>query len=196
MAFLNVILPDIKLIHDVKKSSQLPVTILSNGTFEYRVKKVRFDRFTYSIPSHAVLNSDKLSLYQFYSTVNGSLYSFLFKDVDNKWNGQRLTYAGSSKWYFTYPGNLLHPLWHYDAYMTVLKNGSSASYTHGIVDNMAYLTISGSGSGDVITISSGTIYLCGRFESGVTWSLSGLDENNLPYIVTFDELVIQEVYER
>lgn len=196
MAFLNVTMPELKLVHGMRKSSSNPVNVLTNGTFEYRLKKSKFDRFVYSFPSRAILNESKLALYQFYSTVEGPLYSFKFKDFDNKWSGQQLTtYIGSSAWEFHYPGNRNHPLWKYDSGMVVKVNGTPTAFTHSVVNNVARLTVSGSNSNSVVTIDSGNIYLVGRFSSEISWSLSALDSNNQPLAVDFDAVNIQEVYE-
>ena len=199
MAFQNVVFPNLKLIHGLKKSVSLPVSVVSNGAKEYRISRMQFDKFRWTYPGRLITETDKRSLYQFFKQVNGSLDSFKFQDpAYPDWTGEQLSFSSSpSGWKFNFPGSLNHPLYVYDPSMIVKRNGNVTAWSHFVSssDGKPYLGISGSSSGDTITVTSGKIYLAARFDSGISWSVDALDENNRPSIVNLDALSLSEVFE-
>ena len=196
MAFQNIVFPALKLIHDFKKQALLPVSVVGNGAAEYRVARMRWEKFTWTYPARAILSTDKLTLYQFYKQTSGALDSFKFVDPDYPaWKGDQLSFNSSTYWNFCLPYSGNHPLFNYDSAMVVKKNGAVTSYSFSIVNGFPVLSIPGSVSTDVITVASGTIYLTARFDSAMSWSLAALNSDNTPYVVNLDNLMLIEVFE-
>lgn len=196
MAFQNIVFPNLKLIHGLKKSALLPVSIVTNGSSEFRIARMRFDKFTWTYPGRVIMAADKLALYNFYKTVHGATDSFKFADPDYPaWTGETLTWSSGTYWKFNFPNSVDHPLFNYDSAMVVKKNGSTVTWAHAIVNGLPYLSIPSAISSDVITVTSGAIYLAARFDQAMSWSLEALDTNNKPYIVNLDNLTLQEVFE-
>ena len=202
MAVDNVIFPNPKLIHSMKKSSAIPVNIVSNGNTEYRIRTNAFERFSWEWPSSTMTDSQIRTLYQFWVQRGGGLNSFKFQDPDypNFVDG-RLGSAGTTTWFLrvpfdsTTPGQ--HRVFNLDlANTTCKKNGTTATISSASINanGEPIITVAGSSPSDVIAIS-GPIYFTARFDSSVEWVLEALDFDNLPVISTYSNIKLIEVFE-
>lgn len=190
------IFPASKLVHGIKKTVQFPPTsILTNGTYEYRVQRGRWEKFRYSIPSRAILNTDRDAVYQFYSSHRGLYTSFLFEDPERSFNNTTLTYdVAADGWLFSYPGTVSHPLFHQDAGLVFKRNNVITTPTIDTTNTFPVIKFAGQAPSDVITVT-GKIYLIMRFDSDVSWSFEALDLTNKPVVSGFDEILLQEVFD-
>jgi len=201
MAFQNELFPDIKLKHGVAKSVLDPVSVVSNGNREYRLKKNRYDRFSWSIPAHNLNDSDKLEINAFLADKDYALDSFKFKDPDvpTLVDGLMKFNTGTT-WFFNIPFDEntsgKHPIFHSDT-LTATVNGSPATITSTGLDasGRPIIDVVGSSSGDVVRIT-GNIYFAVRLDSTTGWSLKALDTNNAPVIVGYSVIKLLEVFEQ
>lgn len=202
MAIDNVLLTNPKLIHGMSKSSSIPTQIVSNGNTEYRMRTNAFERFTWQWPASTMTDAQLRELYKFWVERDGGLKAFKFQDPDypNFVSG-KLSSAGGTKWYLRIPFDSstagLHRIFNLTiGSMTCTKNGSPATIASAQIETNGEptITVTGSSSGDTIRIS-GPCYFSARFDSNVSWSLTGLDENNLPVLSTYDTIRLVEVFE-
>lgn len=201
MAFQNELFPSIKLIHGVSKSIIDPVSIISNGNTEYRVKKNRYARFTWSIPSNNLNEEDKLEINAFLSDKDHGLDSFKFTDPDlSTLSAGLMSSAGTDTWFLNIPHDTnnagKHPIFH-SSNLTATKNGLAATIASTSLDSNGrpILTITGSIPSDVIRIT-GNFYFAVRLDSSTGWSLKALTGTNTPDIVGYSEIKLIEVFEQ
>lgn len=83
MAFQNILFPNPKLIHGLKKEIIQGTKIISNGNTEYRLSK-NDPRRRWIWPSRAMSNTDKEAIVNFVKSVDMSLDSFRFYDPFEK----------------------------------------------------------------------------------------------------------------
>jgi hypothetical protein len=77
MAFQNVLFPNPKLIHGLKKEFAQQTKIISNGNAEYRISKNQMRRI-WTWPARNISATEWQALVTFMSSVNFSLDSFRF----------------------------------------------------------------------------------------------------------------------
>lgn len=202
MAFQNVIMPKIKLVHGVTKQIVDPVMVVGNGNRETRRKQNRYERFVWQYPSRAILDDSKQELYQFFRSTNSSLDSFLFQDPDfPEFTGQSLTHKTGSTWYLELPGGhpIINPVM---SGLTFKVNGVTQSATFA-TDDAGRPTVSIAGSSAVSTISVfGLVYLTVRLNSPLSWSIAALEpsangtpDTPAPIIVDLGDISLIEVFE-
>lgn len=205
MAFVNSVFPEIRYIHGFKKEIIYPITVVGNGTKEYRVNKSRWDRFSFSFPTHLMKEDKRYEVAGFLAKKYHSLNSFKFKDPTYPLlNGDILVNKTGSKWflYTAYDTNTgkAHPIFH-PGTLSVTVNGSPASYTFAIEEGEPIITVSGSSSGQTVRVS-GPYWLAVRLDSTVSWSLEGFVQQDpslncypTPLAVNMGELKLLEVFE-
>lgn len=221
MAFQNIIMPKLKLIHGVQKSVVDPVSVIGNGTRETRRKQNRYERFVWRFPSRSILQESKQELHQFFRGVSASLDSFLFQDPDrpelvNEFlGGSRAvdTPGYEDYWYFEVDG---HPLFnHPDTSQLDIKINGDTFYADWWVfihptNGRPMILIPGSFSaagyiaGSVVhpVIINGPIYLTVRLNSTLSWTISAMDKSPsgatctpTPTIVDMADIELIEVFE-
>lgn len=69
-------------VRNTRITAHLPGVIASNGTFEYRVMRAAYARYTFTIPAWKFTWSDRETLLAFWNQVGGKLLSFLWQDLD------------------------------------------------------------------------------------------------------------------
>lgn len=203
MAFQNVIMPKIKLIHGVTKQVVDPVLVVGNGTRETRRKQNRYERFVWSYPSRSVLEDSKQELYEFFKSTNSSLDSFLFQDPDfPEFHGEGLTHKSGSTWYLELPGG--HPIINPVMSELVFKiAGVTKSATFAIdASGRPTVTITDSNASSTIQVY-GAVYLTVRLNSPLTWTIvalekspSGTDCTPVATVVDLGDISLIEVFER
>jgi len=202
MAFINVVMPTIKLVHGVTKQVVDPVLVVGNGTRETRRKQNRYERFVWSYPSRAILNESKQELYEFFRSTEASLYSFLFQDPDfPEFTGQGLAHKSGTTWYLELPGGhpIINPVMDE---LTFYVNGVEQVATFAI-DAAGRPTVSlpTSNAGSTITVY-GSVYLTVRLNSPLSWSIQALEPSPnatpntpTPVVVDLGDISIIEVFE-
>lgn len=186
----------------MKKSSAIPVNIVSNGNTEYRIRTNAFERFNWEWPSSTMSDAQIRTLYQFWMERDGGLKAFKYQDPDYpNFVNAKLSNAGTAYWHLRIPFNAStpgqHRVFNFDLANTTAKlNGTTATISIAAIDSSGepVIGIPGSTPSDTVTIS-GPIYLSARFDSSIEWVLEALDENNLPVISTYSNIKLIEVFE-
>ena len=203
MAFQNVVMPQIKLIHGVQKTVIDPVTIIGNGARETRRKQNRYERFSWNYPSRSILAESKQELHEFFAGMGSSLDSFLMIDPDfPDFAGMQLTEFAAPNWYFETPTG--HPYFNpVMSGLTFKVNGvtKTATFFNGD-DNGAlgrpYVSVANSLPGDIVTVS-GPAHLTVRLNGTLAWNISAMVKNGTcsptPTIVDMSDLSLVEVFE-
>jgi len=202
MAIDNVLFPNPKLIHGLTKSSQLPVRVISNGNTEYRIRTNAFERFVWEFPTSTMTETQLTEMIKFWGQRDGGLNAFKFQDPDYpNFVNAKLSSAGGSKWYLRIPYDTdtagRHRVFNLTiGSMTCTRNGTPATIASAQVESTGEptITVTGSSSGDTIRLS-GPCYLSARFDSELSWSLTALDSDNLPYFSTYNTIRLYEVFE-
>lgn len=82
MAFTTDVFPVPPTIHDIRRTVIDPVQVITNGSYEQRIKRQRFERFTWEIPTQTMTNAQKENMRAFISEHNNGLDSFLYNDPE------------------------------------------------------------------------------------------------------------------
>jgi len=202
MAFQDELFPSVKLVHGVGKSILDPVAIVSNGNTEYRIKRNRYERYQWSIPSNNITDEDKLSISGFLADKDYALDSFKFQDPDlPSLTGALLANDSGSLWLLNIPfdentaGN--HRIWHIDdTVATATINGGapqSVSFAWNS-DGNPIIIVAGSVPTDVVRFT-GDIEFVVRLDSTIGWSIKSTNGVNTPTIVGYSEIKLIEVFE-
>jgi len=203
MAFQNVVMPKIKLVHGVTKQIIDPVTVIGNGNRETRRKQSRYERFVWKFPSRSILKESKVELYEFFKSTNSSLDSFLMTDPDfPEFYETPLVHKTGSVWYLELPGG--HPVFNpVMGGLSFYKNGVLAAATFAVdADGRPTVTITGTSGVDNVHVN-GPVHLTVRLNSALGWSISAMDKSPsgatctpTPTIVDMADIEIIEVFER
>jgi len=203
MAFQNVIMPQIKLMHGVTKQVIDPVLIVGNGNRETRRKQNRYERFIWSYPARSILDTSKQELHEFFRGVNMALDSFLFQDPDfPEFYNTELVHKTGSIWYLELPNG--HPVINPVMGGLVFKvNGTTKAATFAIdADGRPTVDVTDSSAITTVTVS-GPVYMTVRLNSPIAWTLTAFDQSlsgancaPAPYIVDLSDIELIEVFER
>lgn len=194
--------------HGVSRIVIDPVAVVSNGTYEYRVKRARYERFAWTIPTQTMTQTQKVAMRQFLQQRNHGLNSFKFVDatqtrfVDAVMPSStvRDSGAGSTSWDVflpfdtsTYGTN--HPLSNIDnTGWTVTLNGSPTSFgSFTAAGTPSTFTIAGSSPSDVVRVT-GNITFTARLDGQFQAAMIGLDTNNEAVGHSVSALKFIEVY--
>lgn len=225
MAFQNIVMPKLKLIHGVTKQVVDPVTVIGNGSRETRRKQNRYERFVWRFPARSLLQESKQELYSFFKTTDAALDSFMFQDPDYPEfvnmpliskvdGGSNPTYVDC--WYFDiYDGTTNpHPLFnHPDTSLITFMIADTEVLSFGTVE---YHAVSGrpfvrlldsyaisASNGNASPQLTGPCYITARLNSPLTWTISAMDKSPngttctpTPVIVDMGDIELIEVFER
>lgn len=210
MAFQAVKFPNLKLKHGNVKEIIDPITVTGNGAREVRRKQNRWDRYSWTIPSRQLTDTDKLALLKFFRQVQSGLDSFLYQDPDfPEFNGHKLQSRSGSTWYLNVPYDLTTPGTHpilnpQMGELTFKRNGVTAVTTYGGLDSngFPYVTVTGSSASDTITVF-GNVYMTARFDSTITTSITAMQKSTInnncivtPLVSAISDIKLIEVFER
>lgn len=84
MTFQNILFPNPKLIHGLRKEVGQLTNVITNGVTEYRISKTADQRAHWTWPSRPMSNAEKDAIIAFANTVNMQLDSFRFYCPVNK----------------------------------------------------------------------------------------------------------------
>lgn len=202
MAFQNVIMPKLKLVHGASKQIVDPVTVIGNGARETRRKQNRYERFVWNFPTRSILNETKTELYSFFRGVNMALDSFLFQDPDFP----EFTYTplinqkSGDSWYFETPTG--HPIFNPDMANLVFRVGGVIKTATFAIDanGRPVVTVADSALGGVTV--TGPCYLAVRLGAPISWAITAMDKSvtgqtctPTPSIVDLSDITLVEVFE-
>lgn len=80
MSFQYKLFPELRLKHGIEKSVNDPVSITSNGNREIRRRINAVERYSWTIPSRNLYQSDMEAMVDFFGQVSSSVDSFLYRD--------------------------------------------------------------------------------------------------------------------
>lgn len=202
MSFDNVIFPDYPMKHGIEKTIIDPVTIASNGTFEYRSKRQVSERFMWSIPTQSMTNEQKETIREFLLQRSHSLNSFLFVDPDMRsLTNVRLTYSGNiDHWMYNLPSGAgvagVHPIYNaVDTTITLTLNGGVAyNRTHQIQNGIPVVNAGAFNSSDDVRVVSEDLHFTVRLNSTLSYALLALDTTNSTLGVNHAAIDLIEVF--
>ena len=196
MAFQNIVFPELKLVHGMSKvKADSSTSVFGNGYREYRVKRGNVNPIRWSFPGRALVKSDAQTLIDFYNTVDGISDSFKFKDPDdNKWALFQLEHLSTTLW--TVKSNTGSHIFHLDGSVAVYLNDVFHSSITSVTtsNGIPVINIAGTSSGDKIELT-GSFYYAARFDSGISYDLAALNNNNETTAVLLGDVSLKEVPE-
>jgi len=207
MAFDNTIFPYYPIKHNISKTIINPVSIVSNGAFEYRIKRQAWERYKWILPTQTMTQEQKEQIKSFLVQRNSSLNSFKFRDPDaaSYINAELPLYSGafhnailplsmvdqsSTNGY----GN--HPIFNIDTtQLTWTLNGvtQGAGINLSYTNNEPLLEFPGSIFSDTVKVS-GPITFTVRLNSTIEYALIALDTNNETAGVNHAAIELIEVF--
>lgn len=202
MAFQNVIMPKLKLVHGTSKQIVDPVVVIGNGVRETRRKQNRYERFVWNFPARSILNETKTELYGFFRGVNMALDSFLFQDPDfpEFTSTPLINQKSGDSWYFETPTG--HPIFNPDMTNLVFRVGGVVKTATFAIDaaGRPVVTVADSSLGGVTV--TGPCYLAVRLGSPIAWSITAMEASPsgaqctpTPTIVDLSDITLVEVFE-
>lgn len=177
----------------------------------------------WTIPSRNLVETDKWNLYQFLSSVNYGLDSFLYQDPDYPFFDKVQLYPRSgSTYYLRLPANATdkrnsplnwtpygnHPVWNINnpnLFTVQQRTGATTEATRTITavgkdSGGSYLTVSGV-SGNELYLS-GPCYMTVRFEGTLSWTITAMEKINnggtcdvVPMVSSIGDFGLVEVFE-
>lgn len=207
MAFEFIEFPYFPMKHGIRKEIIDPVNIVSNGAYEYRIKRQSWERYKWTLPVQTMTNEQKEDIKSFLLQRSHSLNSFRFVDPDTPaWVDARLAYYSADYVKITTPFDMLsqsvpgtHPLFNtYTFDVTSLTfNDIPWTFTgeRTIVNGIPVFGITGGSMApsDVIRVS-GKMYYTVRLNSTVSYALAALDTNNETLGVQHAAIELIEVF--
>jgi len=201
MAFQNELFPSVKLVHGVSKSILDPVAVVSNGNTEYRIKRNRYERYQWLIPSNNITDADKVIISGFLADKDYALDSFKFQDPDlpRLTDALLASYSGN-QWLLNVPFDTntagTHRIFHVSGTVTATINGTPVTVILGGLSPEVnpVVVVVGSVPGDVVRFT-GDVHFVVRLDSTIGWSIKAVDGVNVPTIVGYSELKLIEVFE-
>lgn len=185
MAFDNATFPFVPLKHDRRVTVIDPVSVVTNGNYEYRVKRQQWERFEFTLSAQTMTNEQKENIRQFLMQRDNSFRTFKYVDPEySTWEDVVLPYSGTWGHHYMYlpfgastPGTT-HPLFNQDAAdFTVKLGGTPTTFTFEKLNGIPTVYSFGANGIDPLTIS-GTISYNVRLNSSFQDVLFALDCND------------------
>ena len=204
MAFEDVTFPYYPMKHGITKTIIDPVSIVSNGNREYRIKRQSWERYEWTLPTQTMTNEQKEEIKAFLLSRNHSLNSFKFVDPDMaSWIDTKLTYVSGTSWEVNLPLNNFnqtsslpgtHPCFNADI-TDVTLGGTPAGFTGPTITNgIPVISVTGSSSGSNVRLTGGIPYFTVRLASALGYALAALDTNNETLGVEHASIKLIEVF--
>lgn len=200
MAFSGLTFPYFPSPHGTAKRVIDPVKVITNGTYEYRTKRARWERFMWSLATQTMTNDQKEDIRTFLSSIDHSLESFRFVDPDYpEFDDALLTYNSTTYWNLALPiatGTAgTHPIFNpILGELDVTVNGVAGAITAlSIINGVPAINVTGTDSNDVVRVS-GPVYFTARLNSELSYALVALDCNSNPLGHNVETLELIEVF--
>ena len=204
MAFENVVFPYYPMKHNISKSIIDPVSVVSNGNREYRIKRQAWERYEWTLPVQTMTNEQKEDIKGFLLQRQHSLNSFKFVDPDYAtWDiGTRLSYNSLIFWNINLPASRTnlniagtHPIFNSDAFTVTINGNPDVVTAYEFPGGVPVARIPAAISTDIVEINSNSIpYFTVRLASSIGYTLAALDTNNETLGVNHAEIKLIEVF--
>lgn len=200
MAFDNVEFPFYPTIHGSSKTVTDPVSVSSNGTYEYRVKRTRWERYSWKLPTQTMTDEQKNDIKNFLVQRQHGLNSFRFVDRDNQVMVDNiLSHNSTDKWNLTValdattPGT--HPIFNPEiGGLTAEVNGTpTVINAFGYLDGQPVITLTGTTGTETVTVS-GPLFYTVRLASDFSSTIVALDCNADALGHSTDTIALMEVF--
>ena len=201
--FDNVVFPDYPMIHGLNKHIKDEVSINGNGTYEYRVKRSRWERYMWSIPTQSMTDAQKEEIKNFLVQRNHALNSFKFVDPDaTQFSNALLSHNSGDYWNLALPyGTSIagtHPIFNPVVGSLSVTVGGVGDTINAftILNGVPVIQITGTTSGSVVRVT-GPIYFTVRLATELSYALAALDAcagTNTPIGHTVNSIELVEVY--
>lgn len=200
MAFDNIEFPFYPMIHGTGKTVTDPVSVSSNGTYEYRVKRTRWERYTWKLPTQTMTDNQKNSIKNFLLQREHSLNSFRFVDRDKpNMVDNLLSYNSTDQWNLNIALDATtvgtHPIFNPDiSGLTATVDGTPTAITgFGYLGGQPVIDLPGTTGTEVVKVS-GPLFHTVRLGSDFGSTIAALDCNADALGHNTDSIVLVEVF--
>jgi len=211
MAFDNVVFPYYPMKHGISKTVSDPVTVITNGSYEYRIKRQAWERYSWTLPTQTMTNEQKEAIKSFLSQRNSSLNSFKFNGDPDAISlvEARLSHHSGQYWNLNLPYSMAdqsipgtHPLFNADVdNWTITENGGPTTIVSAGSPNIPLQYIAGQpvihilgtyGTEDIRV--TGDIHFTVRLGSTISYVLEALNTSNETLGVNTGAIELVEVF--
>lgn len=200
MAFDNVTFPYYPMKHGVNKRITDPVSVSSNGTYEYRVKRSRWDRYSWTLPTQTMTDTQKESVRNFLLQRGNALNSFRFVDPTiDEFVDAPLAHVSGDYWRLALPYDSstpgTHPIFNpVLGELSVTVGGSPDSINaFTVLNGVPVIQITGTVGTETVKVS-GPIYFTVRLNNDLNYALVALDTNSTPIGHSMGTIELTEVF--
>jgi len=203
MAFDDVVFPTVPLIHDQIRETIDPVSVASNGSYEYRTKRQIWERFVYRISTQTMTTTQKEQIRNFLLARGHGLNSFKYHDPElSLLQDAVLDYNSGTEWNLALPLDSTtagtHPLFNLDETgspaLSVTVDGSPGTLgSISVISGQPVITVSGTTGTEVVKLS-GNAYFTVRLDSNFSETLQALNTSNRPIGHVVNEIRLVEVF--
>ena len=200
MAFEDVTFPYVPTIHDQTRNVNDPVAVSTNGTYEYRVRRQRWEQFVWKIPSQTMTTEQKEAVRTFLSQRGASLTSFKFIDPElSTFTDAVMVHNSGDDWNLAIPYDAttggVHPMFNPDiGVLTVTVDGAPGTIaSFNLIDGVPTIQVTGTSGGEVVKVT-GQIPFTVRLGSNFQESLYALCQDNTPRGHVVQAITLVEVY--
>ena len=201
MAYDNVQFPFYPMLHGVRKEIIDPVVVSSNGTYEYRVKRSRWERFRFSLPTQTMEDSQKEAIRVFLSQRNHGLNSFRFVDPAlPTFDDAILSHNTGAFWNIALPFDAstpgTHPIFNpvIGGLTVTVDGGGGTINSTSVLNGVPVIEVTGTTGGEVVRVS-GPINFTVRLDSNFDSTIFALKcAGNLPLGHQVANIELIEVY--
>ena len=204
MAFEDVVFPYYPMKHNISKSIIDPVSVVSNGNREYRIKRQAWERYEWTLPVQTMTNEQKEEIKAFLLSRNHSLNSFKFVDPDMAaWVDTKLTNISADNWEVNLPLNNFnqttslpgtHPCFNANVTNVTVNGSPELNFTVSVANGIPKIFVLGSPIGSDVRLTGGIPYFTVRLASSLGYTLAALDTNNETLGVNHAEIKLIEVF--
>lgn len=200
MSFDSATFPSFPMIHGVSKAISDPVQVSSNGTYEYRVRRNRWERLSWSIPTQTMTVAQKDAIRKFLLQRNHALNSFRFIDPEQSTlTSAKMSWNSGTYWNLAVPLDAntagTHPIFNpILGELTVTVNGSPSTLnSFTVLNGVPVVSITGTTGSENVRIS-GNLYYTVRLATDLSYALYALDCSNKPLGYQVSSIELIEVY--
>jgi len=203
MTFDNVTFPNYPMLRGVEKIVTDPVSKVGNGTYEYRVKKTRWERYAWKIPTQTMTNEQKEAIREFLTQRNHELNSFKFVDpTATALADAILSHNSGDYWNLALPFSSTtagtHPIFNPEiGGLSVTVDAIADSINaFTILNGIPVIQITGTSGSEVVKVT-GPIHFTVRLNSDFQTTLHALDfynGTNDPYGHVVNDIELVEVF--
>lgn len=201
MAFDNVTFPSPPLGGlDVRREVIDPVSVSTNGSYEYRVRRQRWERFIWTIPTQTMTNTQKEEMRTFLSARSHGLNSFKYDDTELSTFDDAILEHNNGAWWnvaiplgTSTPGT--HPMFatHWPSLSVTVNGGAGSLSGFSLQNGVPCVAVSGTTGTEVVRIT-GSIPFVVRLGSNFQEAMLALCSDDSPRGHSVNSIKLVEVY--